>query len=66
MSQTAINQPIQKVALPAAFASVVTVAVWIAKARGVEVPADVAITITTLGSFMIGYLVPLKASEVRQ
>jgi hypothetical protein len=65
MSQTAISAPIGKVALPTAFAAVVTICVWVAKQRGVEVPADVAIAITTLGTFLIGYITPLKSSEVR-
>lgn len=64
-SQTAINAPIGKVAIPTAFAAVVTLCVFIAKQRGIEVPPDVAIAITTLGSFLIGYLVPLQSHEVR-
>jgi hypothetical protein len=63
-SQTAINAPIGKVAYPAAFSSVVTICVAIAEARGAHVPADVAIAITTLGTFLIGYFVPLLAREV--
>jgi hypothetical protein len=65
-SQTAVSVPIGKVSLPTAFASTVTLGVWVAKQRGVEVPADVAIAITTLGTFLIGYLTPLKASEVKR
>jgi hypothetical protein len=64
-SQTAINAPIGKVAYPSAFAAVVSICVWIAKQRGIEVPADVSISITTVGIFLIGYFVPLLPKEVR-
>lgn len=63
-SQTAINAPIGKVTYPAAFSAVVSICVFAAKQRGVEVPADVAIAITTLGNFLIGYFVPLQSREV--
>jgi fluoride ion exporter CrcB/FEX len=52
--------PIGKVGYPAAFAATVTICVAVAKARGVEVPADVVMAINTLGAFLIGYMVPLK------
>lgn len=58
------SAPIGKVAYPTAFAAVVSICVWLAKQRGVEVPADVAIAITTLGTFLIGYCVPIKKSEI--
>lgn len=64
-TQTAINAPIGKVAYPTAFASVVTIGVFVAKSRGIYVPPDIAVAITTVGTFLLGYLTPLKSYEVK-
>lgn len=65
MSRTATSAPIDKVTYSGLFMATVTLGVWIAKLRGVEVPAEVVTAINSIGGFAIAYLTPLKSSEVR-
>lgn len=65
MSRTATSAPIDKVTYSGLFMATVTIGAWIAKLRGIEVPAEVVTSINSIGGLAIAYLVPLKSSEVR-
>lgn len=62
---TATNYPIQKVMVPAAVGSFVTILVYILRAfAGVDLPPEVIAAVTTVLMFGAGYVTPLRAEEV--
>lgn len=63
---TATNRPIQKVYVPAAVGSFVTILVWVLQTyAGTDLPPAVIAAITTLLMFGAGYITPLRAEEVQ-
>jgi hypothetical protein len=57
--------PIHKVGYSAVVGAAVSIGVYIAKQNGIEIPPDVAASITLLATSLVAYFVPIQQRELK-
>ena len=65
-SQVATNEPINKVSYPVMIQACVAIAVWALQTYAhTTIPPEVAVSVSLVLSGFVGYITPLRRSEVR-
>jgi putative flippase GtrA len=62
MTTSTDSTPVPKVVAAGATGAVTIILVWLAGQAGIEIPPEVASSITTVCSFITGYLAPRRGA----